>query len=327
MKGLKANHFALSAFASVLILLAPGGLSRARASSNPIPPSVAQMVQFEQWFLYYSPAGGAPTKGPPAPQPAAPPCYIGQSLRDCILPGIAVPPPAPAPAPAPKPAMLPSYLSVSLAPGMEQFLQQAIVRLQPYLTPTQKTAIQGLPLTSTNCSTATPVLLVTQANSAAGKIRLCIAPILVRAVFGGSAKIFVSFNDRLQSFGISPYSFDGTYKQYHGGQMAEADFNAVISSYGKMIFQQFAIAMDFVIAREMAKIYLRTSSTPVVTAPAANIEARLVVTKADVGVDLSSLITALEPATSKYDPSTWGYNTAGDSAAILVEFANTANGQ
>jgi hypothetical protein len=253
------------------------------------------------WFTLVVPVPEPPVPGVhtnPAP-PTVAPCLPGPACET----------------PAPPATIDQNYLGGFVPADVSAALSSELQRLRAQLPANAAAKLQNWSVSISNCSVSAPFIIVCK-DASAHVIR--IAPILVTAIFGDNVKPLLMAQQKLVSFGADPSSFDGSYQSVYGTHgLQPADWNAILSSDGAIMWQPLANSVDFVIAQQMASIYLAVNTAPPPTATQINLEAKAQVTAANGTYDATALTDALGHAAGKYQQSTWGYEHAGDVQQVL----------
>jgi hypothetical protein len=270
----------------------------------PVSPESREVVALMHWFNLEAPL---PVPPPPFAPPTAPPPPVANPVcppgnLNCGTP-------------APPPTIDENYRSGYVPADVAALLGSELPRLIKLLPPGSEAKLKGWSVSITNCSASAPFIVVCK-DLNARVIR--IAPILVRAIFGRDPRSLVEVQLKLQSFGADPGSFDGTYQPIYATHgLAPGDWNAVLSSYANILWTPFVSSVDFVIAQQMASVYLSSGSKLPASDVQVNQEAKALSTTANGVYDASGLIQALAAASGKYDKNTWGYQSAGDVDTVL----------
>jgi hypothetical protein len=291
-------------FIALAVMLCQSAASR--------PPSVTpeghEVALAMHWLTAVVPPPPSPPPPPqfPAPPVTTPPpsvtlpCPAGNA--DCV-------------APTPAPTIDQRYRDGFVPSGVAALLAAELPRLIHLLPANSAAKVNGWSVSISNCSTTAPYILVCK-DLTARVIR--IAPILVAAIFGKDPHALVEVQQKLQSFGADPGSFDGSYQSVYAAHgLDETDWNAVLKSYAGMVWSPLVSSVDFVIAQQMASLYLSPDSPLPATDPRVNQEAKALSTAPDWFYDPSGLVLALQQAAGKYDSRTWGYERAGDVGDVL----------
>lgn len=209
--------------------------------------------------------------------------------------------------------LLQKYQNARLQPGMQEMLQREFQRLKSLISIQENAKIQPIRITGGQCSES-PILL-TQIQPAAGSTNICISTLLVQAMFIQSVdgQQMRQFIQQLQSWGVNPITFDGTYDQNLLGPKGETreDWQAYVNAQRNLleIFQQ---SLDFVVARELEKVGSANHDPD-----AWNSAAKELVQRADQSFDITALIGTLSNAQSHNPEGDWGYERAGDITAFI----------
>jgi hypothetical protein len=278
-----------------LAMISGGATLAAAGGAPPLPPNVAAGVRVERWYTYYSPYN-------------------------------------PTPAPAPALTLLQKYTQASTPADMNSFIAAEFNRLRQILSSPQQVVLRSWTISTKNCASGLPVVLVCQVRGAASN-ETRISPLLPETMFMQNAvdafapqaagvPLVLKFQKELTVAGVQPLTFDGTYHQSYqalNSVLSEEYWNAALSSLGAYYWPPFAAAMDFVIAREIARITVLPQPTTAASREAAwDTAARDLIMRANNNVvDTTVLAGVLTQAQAHNDASTFGYNDVGDVGIVL----------
>lgn len=247
------------------------------------------------WFSYLS--------SPANPRPPSPPPLVPIT-----------------PVPPVSPTLSDKYFGDPMPGEISDVLKAEVTRLVHALNnPAQATRMQGWTLSTSNCSQSVPLIMVCKESNAAGLKTIKIAPVLLDSILlEAGTPTLLTFQDRLKQWGADPQIFDGTYQaSYAQSGKTSEDWYAVLGALGSALWPKIIGSIDFVIAQQMASIYL-SNGVPLASSSAqVNQEAKSLATAANGAYDPSLLITVLTKASAKYNNTPWGYETLNDLNLIV----------
>jgi hypothetical protein len=285
----------------VLLALAVDSASGAPRPPPALSTEAQEAVILMHWFSALAPPYAASV--PPAPPPG---------------PSTLCPPGNPACAPAP-PALDKKYLQAFMPGDVAARLQAEFTRLRKSLPAEKVVKLNQWSVSMDDCSRTKPWLIVCKAPGAGGAHLVKIAPVLLNSILLQSAPGLLDLQDRLKSWGADPSSFDGSYQDAYGSHGLDSnDWNAVLRSWGLKFWPAIIDSIDFVIAQQMASVYLSAAAPLPANDPKVNQEAKTIVTAANGAYDVSFLIAVLGHASTQYDATTWGYEAAADVERVLA---------
>jgi hypothetical protein len=234
--------------------------------------------------------------------------------------------------PPPGSAVLPTSLSNLLQNEFQAILGRV---------PTSHTSqVKGWSLKMGSCSGANQVLWSgAQTNSGSGGGSICISPLIIRAVFVDLAASPAAnlFKDLVKYYSSDPLAFNGDSRalirnyasKEHLNMTADA-LNAVagvvdgeVVGLGTSVLPTFKSSIDYLMAREVAQIYLASSDENTISAAASAL------LRENVGahIDLSPLSTLLLPgAIGTIGATNWGVSRVGDGQQVLTGIINGIGG-
>lgn len=272
----------------ILIFIASAGLVVTPAAADrPASDSPAgHTVQLARWQVYYE-------------------SKLLQSLPDLIDS-------IPNDEPRALPPLRTKYDNALIAGGMDLLVSTEFDKLRKMLPTKQAQSLSAWKVKVERCTSSGAALLTT-INTKNKKV--CVAPILVTSLFFESAGTdMVQFINFLRTNGEDPSSFTGEYdRRLNQRGITRADWAAVVDSYSEPSWSRLKGSLDIVLARALVCGALG-EATPACGGRAFNLVKQL-----DPKVAATSLISSLSNASSAYEESSWGYETAGDGSSALTQ--------
>ena len=269
------------------------------------------------------------------------PCGTGVSPPTVNQMGCRILNPAPSPTQPPNPMNpIPAPTTPLIFPGTGQavlpsqlstLLQSEFQVLLKRVPASQAAHLQGWTLNITACSDPAQVLWSGhKANAGANGGAICLSPAVIRGVF-----VQLATNSAASLFGLlvrydstDPFSFNGdsgaliaAFSSKEHKQMRPDDIQAVasvvdgaVAGLGESVLPNFKDCMDYLMAREIAQIYIPGGDEGTVASAAAS----LVRGDGARQIDLAPVTTVFLPSAIGTNGATnWGVNRIGDGQQVL----------
>ena len=210
------------------------------------------------------------------------------------------------------PSLRSKYDHTPSAGGMDLFATAEFKKLRARLPRQQATSLSGWTVIVARCTASGPALL-TAVNRQ--KKQICLAPILLTSLFiESTGNDMIKLTTYLRAKSVDPASFSGAYEtRLNQRGVTRADWDALLAGFAEPSWSRMQRSLDSVLARAIV------CGAFSVTKPACNSQALSLARQIDDKVEVTSLISALQSAVSKYDPSSWGYEKVGDGKTVVTE--------